>query len=80
MNIALIQQIIAISVQAVQLEVQYGPQVLSGLKDALHWAFTSDEITADQQAAVDATFEAAHLQVAAAGAAAQAAADGTPQN
>lgn len=65
-NIALIEQIGEILFQGIQLGIQYGPQVVAGLLQAWHWATTSDTITADQQAAVDATFEAAHAQVAAA--------------
>lgn len=76
MNLALIQQIAQVIFQGLELGIQYGPQVIAGLKNAWHWATTSDAITADQQAAVDATFEAAHAQVAAAEQAAQAQANG----
>lgn len=76
MNIALIEEIGQILFQGLQLGIQYGPEVIIGLKNAWHWATTSDTITADQQAAVDAAFEAAHTQVAAAEQAAQQQADG----
>jgi hypothetical protein len=69
MNLQLIEEIGALLFKAVELGVQYGPQVLEGLRNAWHWATTSDEITPEQQAAVDAAFEAAHAQVQAAGAA-----------
>lgn len=77
MNIALIEEIGQILFQGLQLGIQYGPEVITGLKNAWHWATTTDTITADQQVAVDATFEAAHTQVQAAEQAAQAQADGT---
>lgn len=69
-NVVLIEQIGEILFKGVELGIQYGPQIITGLRNALHWALTSDEITPEQQTAVDATFEAAHAQVAAAGQAA----------
>lgn len=70
MNLVLIQQIFQILIQGVQLGIQYGPQIITGLENALHWALTSDQITPEQQAQVDAAFEAAHAQVQATGQAA----------
>lgn len=69
-NVVLIEQVGEILFKAVTLGIQYGPQVITGLRNALHWALTSDEITPEQQTQVDAAFEAAHAQVAAAGQAA----------
>lgn len=63
MNLAILQEIFAVLMQAIQLGVQYGPEILQNLEQAWHWATTSDVITADQQTAIDAALDAAHLEL-----------------
>ncbi len=66
MNLVLIQQIVQILIQAVQLGVKYGPEILADLERAFGLATSSTTLTADEQAQVDATLDSANTALQAA--------------
>lgn len=55
MNAALLQQIVQILIQAVELGIQYGPELFAEIKQLYELAVSGTDLTADQQASADAT-------------------------
>lgn len=60
MNLVLIQQIGTALFQAIQLGVQYGPQLIADLQQLWSLATSGTALTPDQQNQADATLAAAH--------------------
>lgn len=60
MDLALIEEIFSVLVQAVKLGIQYGPELLADIEQAVKWATSGTPITAEQQTQLDATLDAAH--------------------
>lgn len=62
-NLALVQEIIQLLIQAVQAGIQYGPELIADIKLVWQLATTQTTLTPEQQTLADTTLAAAHQQL-----------------
>jgi hypothetical protein len=60
MNAALIEQIIQLLIQAVQLGIKFGPEIISDVQLLWQLASSGTALTAEQQTAADTLLDTAH--------------------
>lgn len=66
MNLALIEQIVGVLIQAVEAGIKYGPEIIADLKLAYDLATSGTELTDDQKAQAKAAVDNAHAALQAA--------------
>ena len=62
MNVELAGKILQVLFEAVQMGIQYGPQILEDLKRLWSLAVSGTTLTPEQQLDADTVFEAAHQE------------------
>lgn len=60
MNVALLEQIASILLQAIEAGIQYGPQIVADIRQLYSLAVSGTALTPAQQTQADQTFAAAH--------------------